>query len=515
MRGAGAAALAASAACASGAAAQEPTAGTAWDEEVDVLVAGSGASGLMAAVECARAGLAVLVVDCNEEIGGCSALSGGGTALAAPFSLDGEDPGITADEAYAALVDPAKQATKKNNRELCRSYVDNAADAVELLKAAEVPMGLLNGAPGGLAFPADEANPGPGKQSAYLGEGQPATSGSGLVRGLQRALEAAGGRILLGERLVELVMEDGACVGARMETAEGDRRVRAGLGVALCSSGWKGSPLLRRVFDPRITDDILSTGYPYATCDGSATVAALEAGALLASDQANDSGLFRTKYGTPYYNFRPGGQWAPGIAPKADQCESFLYVNPQGARFFDESANTASAAYADAVLSADWAGAADGARGHRAWMVFDEAGAQRYGWDTSEAACDPSCAFTSDTVEGLAAMAGLPAEALAETVGSYNALVDEGGSDPFDKPADKLTERIETPPFHAVSIDLFVHNTCGGLMVDGGCRVVGTDGEPIPGLFAAGDAIGGISLTGLCRAIVTGFIAGASIAGLK
>lgn len=103
---------------------------------------------------------------------------------------------------------------------------------------------------------------------------------------------------------------------------------------------------------------------------------------------------------------------------------------------------------------------------------------------------------------------GVPAAGLAQTVAAYAEAVELGVDEACGKPADMLTAPVAVPPFYAATVKLFVHNTCGGLKVDDTCAVRGCDGLPIEGLYAGGDAIAGLSLTGLCRAVVTGYIAG-------
>jgi 3-oxo-5alpha-steroid 4-dehydrogenase len=111
------------------------------------------------------------------------------------------------------------------------------------------------------------------------------------------------------------------------------------------------------------------------------------------------------------------------------------------------------------------------------------------------------------TIEALAEQCGIPAEALARSVASYNAQCDAGEDREFGKPSDYLC-KIETPPFYAIDcrIETMMYpSTCltmGGLKVKGlTSQAVRADGSAIPGLYAAGR-----SAAGICsRSYVSGF----------
>lgn len=127
---------------------------------------------------------------------------------------------------------------------------------------------------------------------------------------------------------------------------------------------------------------------------------------------------------------------------------------------------------------------------------------------------------SSDTIEGLAALAGIAPTALAETVRTHNAAV--AGRDatllqPLRTLRAKPPPPILKPPFHAVPVCAGITYTMGGIRVDAGARVLAQDGGTLPGLFAAGSAVGGIEggafafyIGGLCKALVLGMLAAES-----
>ena len=139
---------------------------------------------------------------------------------------------------------------------------------------------------------------------------------------------------------------------------------------------------------------------------------------------------------------------------------------------------------------------------------------------------------TADTIEALAAkMEGVNATNLVAEIAAYNAAVDT--ATPFDPtvldgrgtqglalPKTNWANRLDTPPFEAYGITCGITFTFGGLAVDAEARVCGEDGEPLPGLYAAGELVGGLFYfnypggTGLTSGAVFGRTAGTAAAQL-
>jgi fumarate reductase flavoprotein subunit len=99
-------------------------------------------------------------------------------------------------------------------------------------------------------------------------------------------------------------------------------------------------------------------------------------------------------------------------------------------------------------------------------------------------------AKTSDTLEGLAKELGLPVDAFVATVKRYNELAHAGNDTDFYKRADRLFP-VETAPFYGGPTSSALLVVTSGLVVNAGCNVCDGNFEPIPGLYAAGNAMGG------------------------
>jgi succinate dehydrogenase/fumarate reductase flavoprotein subunit len=108
-----------------------------------------------------------------------------------------------------------------------------------------------------------------------------------------------------------------------------------------------------------------------------------------------------------------------------------------------------------------------------------------------EAALANGIAFEAETLAELAELVGMDPAVLEATINRYNELVAQGEDVDFGKPAEFL-QAIEEGPFYAQGFGGFtIFGTMGGLLVDFYGRVISTDGDPIPGLFAAGEVANG------------------------
>ena len=203
-----------------------------------------------------------------------------------------------------------------------------------------------------------------------------------------------------------------------------------------------------------------------------------------------------------------------------------IMVNRAGRRFVDEGAdfrNYTYARYGRAVLDQP---------GQAAWQIFD---AQVAHLLRDEYHIRQATKVQADSIEALAAKLakedGVDAAALVAEIGRYNAAVDTAtpfdptvkdgrGTSGLDVPKSNWANRLEAPPFAAYGVTCGITFTFGGLAVDAEARVLGEDGGPLPGLFAAGELLGGLFYfnypggSGLTAGAVFGRIAGRNSASI-
>ena len=146
------------------------------------------------------------------------------------------------------------------------------------------------------------------------------------------------------------------------------------------------------------------------------------------------------------------------------------------------------------------------------WMVYDDrTGGAPPVKATNVSMADPAdyraagLLRTADTIEELAALIGVPATPLAQTLARYNEMAAAGNDADFgrgDEAYDRAFSRgrspmvpVDTPPFHAAAFGLSDLGTKGGLRTDARGRVLDRAGDVIPGLYAAGNTMAAVSGT--------------------
>ena len=193
-----------------------------------------------------------------------------------------------------------------------------------------------------------------------------------------------------------------------------------------------------------------------------------------------------------------------------------IIVNADGERFVDEGAdfrNYTYVKYGREILSQPQ---------RAAFQIFDEKTRHLL---RDEYTIPQATKVQSDTIEGLAEGLGIDGDGLARTTEKFNAAVQEGDFDPavldgkhtlgIDPPKSNWALPLDTPPYLGYAVTCGITFTFGGLKIDRRAQALDTEDEPIPGLYAAGELVGGLFYhnypggAGLMAGAVFGKIAGA------
>src|SRR4051812_1272604 len=569
VRGGGTAAALATGALASSASAQAQQPATQWHREADVVVIGSGACGLPAAIIAKEAGSSVIVVEAQPHVGGHARVSGGNMPLGGGTSIQ-KKYGIqdSPDLVFKDLTDwSVVQANgfpdyRYNDLEVIRAFADNSVPTFEFLREHGVvfvdkPPDRRGGSSvGNSVMRTMHAAP---VDWPLIQTGAPArpeqrltmSTGNGLMQPLDAAAQKAGVQYLLEHKMTGIVRENGGRVIGVTADSKGNKvNIRARKAVIVATGGSTGNVNFRRMFDPRLTEEYCGlAGMPYSNQDASGEIASMGVGAALWGlfnfTSETGSGLTKpgqvgTQYG--YVNLR----WMPG-SPVFDKAratglrvsdwQNVITVNMLGKRFYDETGRQFTAnnykgvdpyihgSYLNAKnvrfepnnwINAAMAGIDDGQNGGGPiWAIFDSAAVEREKWDPKppNVDIDGGFFFQADTVSELAKKivmkyqrVPMPPGNLEETVGRYNGFVGQGRDFDFGKPRPLHT--IAKPPFYAAWSTPVLHDTRAGLRINGRCQVVDMNGEIIPGLYSGGETAGGFGMHGLARCTCQGFIAG-------
>jgi succinate dehydrogenase/fumarate reductase flavoprotein subunit len=491
-----------------------PAVGTAevdWAEEHDVLVAGSGGGGVTGAYTAAREGLDVLLIEATERFGGTTAYSGGGGVWfpCNPVLKRAGSPGSFDDTIEDALTYYHAVVGDRTPRELQDTFVRGGAPLIEYLEQdpdlkfvplpwpdyfGKAPKARLDGQrhiavkPLKVAAAPELRNKIRGPlDTDRLGVETPPdyfVGGRALIARFLKAIgKYPGASLRRDTALVELVVSGGRVEGAIVETAGKRVAIRARRGVLLAAGGFESNDELRQRYGvPGVARDTM--GGPGSRGQ------ALQAGVAVGADT----------------DLLDQAWWSPGMT-HPDGRSAFalwftggIFVNQHGKRFVNESR-----AY-DRAGREIIAALRDGSTTLPYWMIYDH----REGEVPPVKAANVSIVetekylaaglwHTADTLEELATKIGVPGPALTATVARFNAFaaagVDEDfarGGEAFDRAfsggASPLVP-IDQPPFHAAAFGISDLGTKGGLRTDSAARVLDASGNPIPGLYAAGNTM--------------------------
>ncbi len=541
----------------------------AWDREADIVVIGSGAAGLPAAVVAREAGASVIVVEAENHIGGHAITSGGNLPLGGGTSYQKKhDIEDSADLFFRDLTDWSVVETngfppyRYNDREIIRAFADNSVATFEFLLAHGVK--VIDRKPNNVGHeigvsalrtmqisvedwpmvhtggPADPTDP-------------EIRAGAGLIRPLEVAARKAGVEILLEHRMTAIHRETrngGRVLGMAVDNNGTARQIRATKAVIIATGGSTGNVNFRRMFDPRLTEEYCGlAGMPWSDQDASGETAAMAIGAALwglfnytgeFGSGITKPGAIGCQYGYVNVRWRPGSEVfdkARAIGLPVADWQDVILVNMLGKRFYDETGghfnyntyqstnpydpfsylNAKNAKYNPSnFINAALAGIGDGHNGGGPiWAIFDADAVAREKWQPAppHVDIDSGFFFSADSIEALAAKikmkyqrVPMPPQNLVDTVARYNSFVDAGKDADFSKP--KPQYKIVKPPFYAAWATPVIYDTRAGLRINARCQVIDMNGEAIPGLYCGGESAGGFSMHGLPRATVQGFIAG-------
>jgi tricarballylate dehydrogenase len=338
--------------------------------------------------------------------------------------------------------------------------------------------------------------------------------GPGLVEAEHGLAASAGVDIRYGSPARALLADDGGVHGVRA-LIDGHTVDVAARAVVLACGGFQANVEWRTRYLGPNWDLAKVRGTAFNTGDGHAM--AFAAGAASAGHW---SGCHAVAWDRNAPEF---GDLAVGDGFQKHSYPFGIVVNSAGRRFVDEGEdfrNYTYAKYGRRILEQPE---------QVAWQVFDQ---KVVGLLRDEYRIRQVTKVQADTLEELAArMDGVDAAGFLAEVADFNAAVRTDV--PFDPtvkdgrattgllvPKSNWANPLDTPPYLAFQVTCGITFTFGGLRIDGEARVLDTDLQPIPGLFAAGELVGGLFYfnypggTGLMSGAVFGRLAGASAARL-
>ena len=483
----------------------------------DVVIVGAGNAGLCAALSAREQGSSVLVLEAapESERGGNSRFTAGllrvayqgAEDLALLMDLSEEEIQRTDFGSYKAdqfLDDMARVTEYRCDPDLTEILVRESFPTLLWMKEKGV---RFTAAWSRQAFKID------GRFKFWGGLTVEAVGGGpGLVDSLTTAARKNGIEIWYRARATSIIADDDGVQGVVVKHLGRTTRVRSEA-VVLAAGGFQANTEWRTRY--------LGPGWELAKVRGTrfntgdAIRMALDIGAAPAGNWSGCHAVAWERNAPEFGDLAVGDQFQKHSYPWG------IYINAEGRRFLDEGAdfrNYTYAKYGRIILNQP---------GQFAWQIFD---AKVKNQLRDEYRIRQVTKVTATTLEELVSkLDDVDAGTALKEIQAYNAAVrTDVAFNPNIKDG-RCTEglainksnwanTIDTPPFEAYAVTCGITFTFGGLRIDTGAQVISTDGEPIPGLYAAGELVGGIFWfnypggSGLTNGAVFGKIAGASAA---
>ena len=290
------------------------------------------------------------------------------------------------------------------------------------------------------------------------------------ISNLQRYVKEQGGQIITDTRVQKLLKENNQIVGLEATNADGQQVIVHANAVILASGGFAANTKMVQKYNTywtKVDDDIATSNSPAITGDG----------IKLGTDVGADLVGMGFSQMMPVSDPVTGELFSGLQVPPAN----FVMVNNKGDRFVDEyeSRDVLSQAAID--------------NGSLFYLIADE-NIKGTAYNTSQEKIneqvEAGTLFKDDTLEGLAKQIKIDPTELVTTITKYNSYVDAGHDPEFGK--DVFDLKVEKAPFYATPRKPALHHTMGGLKIDSSAHVLDTSGQPISGLYAAGEVAGGL-----------------------
>ena len=429
----------------------------------DVIVVGGGGAGMAAATRLAQLGKSVILVEKSGFLGGAISVSGGNqVVMGSQLQIDN---GVADDSVESMVADFEANGANKNNKEILTLFAENVGATTDWLVASC-----------GITFEEGLHQLGEyshNRELAYTG------GGAGFAEAMRKAVEEAGVQVLLNTKAESLIADNGTVTGVKAASSDADYTLTAG-DVVLATGGYGANKDM-------LTDEMKSALY-YGPA--SSTGEGIQMAQAVGAQTAN------MEYGKRYPN---GIEVSEGMAKSTiagnivGWTMSAILVNKDGNRVVNEKASNRTILEEELKQEGGELYLLLDAETFEAWKAklapagISDADIEKY----LEANGTTTPVFAhGETLEEAAAAAGINADNLKATVEKYNGFVAKGSDDDFGRAATYLTKTIGEGPYYIVEQKPRFATTMGGLVINTSMQVLNEAGEPISGLYAAGENCG-------------------------
>ena len=415
------------------------------DLTTDIVIIGAGGAGMTAAINATQAGKDVILVEMMPYAGGNTTKATGGMNAAETHYQ--KEQGIE-DSVEQFVEDTMKGGHDINDRDLVTIMAENSAAGIDWLDSIGAPLPKIS-------FSGGATN-----QRIHAPE-----DGSGvgayLVTALLKKMDELGIKVMYNTKATDLLSLEGTVNGVMAESDDAYYTIHS-KAVILATGGFGNN----QEMIVRYRDDLegtVTTSAPGIMGDGIVMAQAVGAD-LVDIDQIQLHPTVEQKTSM--------------LITESVRGDGAILVNQDGKRFTDE------------LLTRDKVSAAELAQpGSYAYIIFDQK--LREGLKATEKYISTGITVQGDTIEDLAAQIDVDPATLAETLANWNKCVADKNDAEFGRTTG-MDNDLSTPPYYAIKIAPGIHHTMGGVHIDTGAHVIDLNGKVIPGLFAAGEVVGGV-----------------------
>lgn len=413
--------------------------------ETDIVIVGAGGAGMTAAIKATNAGKNVILLEKMPYAGGNTTKATGGMNAAETHYQ--EEQGIE-DSVEQFVEDTMNGGHNINDRDLVTIMAEKSAEGIDWLDSIGAPLPKVSFSGGATNARIHAPEDGSGV-------------GAFLVTSFLKQIDELGINVMYDTKATELIMEDGAVTGVKAEGKKSIYTIKA-KAVILTTGGFGNNEEMIVQYRPDLKGTV-TTSAPGIMGDGIVMAQAVGAD-LVDIDQIQ---LHPTvEQGTSM------------LITESVRGDGAILVNQEGKRFINE------------LLPRDVVSAGELEQtGSYAYIIFDQR--LREGLKATEKYVSTGITVQGDTIEELAEQIGVDPVALKETIETWNGYV-AAGEDPDFERTTGMEADLSVAPYYAIKIAPGIHHTMGGVRINTEAQVINTEGEPIPGLFAAGEVTGGV-----------------------
>ena len=414
--------------------------------DTEIVIIGAGGAGMSAAIMVHQAGKEFVLLEKMPYAGGNTTKATGGMNAAETHYQ--KEQGIEDSTALFA-ADTMKGGHALNDPELVATLANRSAEAIDWLDTI------------GASLPKISYSGGASVNRIHAPEDGSGVGGY-LVDRFSAKLDELGVQIMFNTAATELLTDaEGKICGVKAEGEDNNYVINC-KAVILATGGSGANEDMYTQYRPDLKGTV-TTNAPGATGDGIVMAQALGAD-LVDIEQIQ---------------LHPTVEQTTSILiTESVRGDGAILVNQSGVRFTNELLTR------DAVSAAELE-----QEGQYAWIIFDQN--LRDHLKATEKYVKSGITVQADTIEGLAELLAIDPATLAKTLEDWNGYV-KNQRDPDFGRTTGMDADLTTPPYYAIKIAPGIHHTMGGVKINTAAQVINTEGQAIPGLFAAGEVTGGV-----------------------